>query len=162
MFRNIEHYDSLSEFKFDFPHGYKEAPQPECLIYQLEYVHCGRGGSVAKLSSETPWTGNPPGSSGGDSPGKNTGEGCHFLLQRSFPTQGSNLGFLQSRRILYQLSHQGSSQRISTEEFWKPSCCYQWFRTAARPTWASDICRNEISSPILMVFLLLTSFSLPI
>ena len=119
-------------------------------------------GVVQSLSSETPWTGNPPGSSGGDSPGKNTGEGCHFLLQRSFPTQGSNLGFLQSRRILYQLSHQGSSQRISTEEFWKPSCCYQWFRTAARPTWASDICRNEISSPILMVFLLLTSFSLPI
>ena len=59
MFRNIEHYDSLSEFKFDFPHGYKEASQPECLIYQLEYVHCGGGGSVAKLSPETPWTGNP-------------------------------------------------------------------------------------------------------
>ena len=25
-----------------------------------------------------------------DSPGKNTGVGCHFLLQRIFPTQGSN------------------------------------------------------------------------
>ena len=25
-----------------------------------------------------------------DSPGKNTGMGCHFLLQRIFPTQGSN------------------------------------------------------------------------
>ena len=34
----------------------------------------------------------PPGSSvHGHSPGKNTGVGCHFLLQGFFPTQGSNL-----------------------------------------------------------------------
>ena len=33
---------------------------------------------------------NPPGSSVyGDSPGKNTGVGCHLLLQGIFPTQGS-------------------------------------------------------------------------
>ena len=29
-----------------------------------------------------------------DSPGKNTGVGCHFLLQGIFPTQGSNPGLL--------------------------------------------------------------------
>ena len=29
-----------------------------------------------------------------NSPGKNTGMGCHFLLQRIFPTQGSNLHLL--------------------------------------------------------------------
>ena len=29
-----------------------------------------------------------------DSPGKNTGVGCHFLLQGIFPTQGLNLGLL--------------------------------------------------------------------
>ena len=29
-----------------------------------------------------------------DSPGKNTGLGCHFLLQGIFPTQGSNLRLL--------------------------------------------------------------------
>ena len=35
---------------------------------------------------------NPTGSSvHGDSLGKNTGVGCHFLLQGIFPTQGSNL-----------------------------------------------------------------------
>ena len=35
---------------------------------------------------------SPPGSSvHGDSPGKNTGVDCHFLLQGIFPTQGSNL-----------------------------------------------------------------------
>ena len=27
-----------------------------------------------------------------DFPGKNTGVGCHFLLQEIFPTQGLNLG----------------------------------------------------------------------
>ena len=41
-----------------------------------------------------------------NSPGKNTGVGCHSLLQGIFPTQGSNLGLLHRRRILYCLSHQ--------------------------------------------------------
>ena len=51
----------------------------------------------------------PPDSSvHGDSPGKNTGVGCHALLQGIFPTQGSNPGLPHFRQILYQLSHQGS------------------------------------------------------
>ena len=29
-----------------------------------------------------------------NSPGKNTGVGCHFLLQRIFPTEGLNLSLL--------------------------------------------------------------------
>ena len=38
---------------------------------------------------------SPPGSSvHGDSPGKNTGVGCHALLQGIFPIQGSNPRFL--------------------------------------------------------------------
>ena len=51
----------------------------------------------AKLlqSCPTPWDPvdyrSPPGSSvHGDSPAKNTGVGCHFLLQGVFLTQGSN------------------------------------------------------------------------
>ena len=32
--------------------------------------------------------------------GKNTGVGCHFLLQGIFPTQGSNLGLLYCRETL--------------------------------------------------------------
>ena len=39
----------------------------------------------------TPW----------DSPGKNTGVGCHFLLQGIFLTQGSNPHLLHCRWILY-------------------------------------------------------------
>ena len=42
-----------------------------------------------------------------DSPGNNTGVGSHSLLQRIFPMQGSNLGLLLCRQILYHLSHQG-------------------------------------------------------
>ena len=41
------------------------------------------------------------------SPGKNTGVGCHSLLQGVFLTQGLNLGLLHYRQILYHLSHQG-------------------------------------------------------
>ena len=43
-----------------------------------------------------------------NSPGQNTGVGSLSLLQGIFPTQGSNLGLLPCRRILYQLSHKGS------------------------------------------------------
>ena len=36
-----------------------------------------------------------------DFPGKNTGVGCHFLLQGIFPTQESNSCLLLGRQILY-------------------------------------------------------------
>ena len=52
---------------------------------------------------------SPPVSSlHGNSPGKNTGVGCHALLEEIFPTQGSNPGLLHCSWILYHLSHQGS------------------------------------------------------
>ena len=51
----------------------------------------------------------PPGPSvHGDSPGKNTGVGCHALLQGIFPTQGLNPSLPHHRQILYHLSHQGT------------------------------------------------------
>ena len=40
-----------------------------------------------------------------NSPDKNTGVGHHALLQRLFPTQGSNPSLLHCRQILYCLSH---------------------------------------------------------
>ena len=50
-----------------------------------------------------------PGSSvHGDSPDKNTGVGCHALLQGIFPTQEMNPGLLHCRQILYCLSNQRS------------------------------------------------------
>ena len=53
---------------------------------------------------------SPPGSwVHGDSPGKNTGVGCHFLLHGIFPAQGSNPGLPHHGCFLYHLSHRGSS-----------------------------------------------------
>ena len=39
----------------------------------------------------------------GDSPGKNSGVGCHALHQGIFPTQGLNPAFPHCRQILYHL-----------------------------------------------------------
>ena len=50
-----------------------------------------------------------------DFPGKNTGVGCHSLIQGIVPTQGLNSGLLGRRRILRHLSHHGSPLRT-----WKP------------------------------------------
>ena len=52
---------------------------------------------------------SPPGSScPWDSPGKNTGVGCHSLLQGIFPSQGLNPGLPHCRQSVNHLSHQGS------------------------------------------------------
>ena len=60
-----------------------------------------------------PMDGGPPGSSvHGDSPGKNTGVGCHALLQGVFPTQGLNPGLPHCGQIIYQLSHQGNPKNV--------------------------------------------------
>ena len=73
----------------------------------------GGHGLVAKLCPTivTPWTiacqALP--SMG---PGKNTGVGCHFLLQGIFLTHESNPGILHCRQIPYQLSYKGSPCRI--------------------------------------------------
>ena len=45
--------------------------------------------------------------------GKNTGVGCHSLLQGVFPDQGSNPRFLHSRQILYHY-HQLGSPKLSS------------------------------------------------
>ena len=52
---------------------------------------------------------SPPGSSvHGDSPGKNSGVGCHFLLQGIFPTQGLNPCLLHWQAGSLPLSRLGS------------------------------------------------------
>ena len=67
----------------------------------LSKLWTGRPGMLQSMGSQSrtwlswtfcgPMDCNPPRSSvHGDSPGKNTGVGCHTLLQGIFPTQGSN------------------------------------------------------------------------
>ena len=53
-----------------------------------------------------------------NSPGQNTEVGSHSLLQGIFPIQESNQGFLHCRWILYQLSYQGSPNKL---HIWGPS-----------------------------------------
>ena len=56
-----------------------------------------------------------------DFPSKNTGAGCHFLLQGIFLSQGLNLGLLHCRKMLHSLSHQGSpghAEVLSYERAW--------------------------------------------
>ena len=51
-----------------------------------------------------------------DFPGKDTGVGCHFLLQGLFLTQGLNPGLQHCRQILYQMSHR------EAQEYWRGEC----------------------------------------
>ena len=66
------------------------------LFVTLFPTHADRGVCVLSHISHvqlfvTLWAVSPPGSSvHGDPPGKNTGVGCHALLQGIFPTQGLN------------------------------------------------------------------------
>ena len=65
-----------------------------------------------------------------DSPGKNTGVGCHFLLQEIFPIQRSNSGLLHCRQSLYPLSHQGSPELVvlltfkSSHQLFSTTCAH--------------------------------------
>ena len=64
---------------------------------------------------------------------KNTGGGSLSLLQGIFPTQELNRGLLHCRRILYQLSYQGSPWKLKLEgnrehtyphKNWNQDLCY--------------------------------------
>ena len=78
-------------------------------------VKIGQVKSVSRLESEStaPRTVQPawfvcP----RESPAKNTGVGCHALLQGIIPTQETNLGLLHCRRIIYCLSHRGRPGQV--------------------------------------------------
>ena len=69
----------------------------ECI--QWVYITCVQNKQVDSLPAEP--QGKP----------KNTGVGSLSLLQQIFLTQELNWGLLHCRRILYQLSYEGSPQR---------------------------------------------------
>ena len=66
---------------------------------------------------ETPWTVAYQLLCSWDFPGKNTGMGCHFLLQGIFPAQELNPGLPHCGQMLYHLSHQGSPMLNTNESF---------------------------------------------
>ena len=90
------------------------------LLFQLSPVLCAVLCLVAQscLTLWDPMDCSPPVSSvHRDSPGRNTGVGCHDLLQRSFPTQRSNPGLPHCKQILYHLRHQGSPRILEWEAY---------------------------------------------
>ena len=80
---------------------------------------------------------SPPGSSvHRDSPGKNTGVGCHALLWGIIPTQGSNPSLLHCRWILHHLSHQGSPRILECVAY-PFSRGSSWLRNQTRVSWVA-------------------------
>ena len=61
-----------------------------------------------------------------DSPGKNTGMGCHALLTGALPNLGIEPGLPHCRWILYQLSHKGTPTILE----W---VAYHFFRGSFQP-----------------------------
>ena len=102
--------------------GYKECrPQKYLSFRGISFALASHGeicGTVlctqSCLTLCDPMDCNPPGSFvHRDSPGKNTGVGCHVLLQGNLPNPGTkNRGLLHCRQILYCLSHHGSPALI--------------------------------------------------
>ena len=91
----------------------------------LVTVCCAKSISCVPLF-ETPWDCSLPSSSiHVDSPGKNSGVGCHALLQGIFPTQESNPGLQNCRQILYHLSYQWSASEWLN---WTELNWTQWLR----------------------------------
>ena len=75
--------------------------------YNLDAVLCSVAQSCQALCD--PMDYSPPGSSvHGNSPGKNTGVGCHALLQWIFPSQGIKPKCPALEADSFCLSHQGS------------------------------------------------------
>ena len=72
-----------------------------------------------------------------DSPGKNTGVGCHSLLQGIFPTQGSNPGLLHYRQVLYHLSHQRKFIKANKKS-------RLWSQQLAAPSWHGALSQRSL------------------
>ena len=96
-------YNNVNQSKIHI-HPVPSTPLSSCLHPTTLGLHCAMLNRSLCLTLCEPMDCSPP----GDSPGKNTGVGCHALLQGFFPTQESNPGLSCCKQILYHLSHQGS------------------------------------------------------
>ena len=91
-------------------------------------------------------------------PGKNTGVGCHALLQGIFPTQGSNPHLLHWQADSLPLSHPGSPRRWG-ERFKKADRLFQGHttRNQQNQTCPTSVPSTDLEWPRLWVWLLLES-----
>ena len=92
--------------------------KPLCIIYVFVCA-CGCVCAQSHLTLCKPIDCSLPSSSVWNFPGKNTGTGCHFLLQGIFLTQGSNLSPFVSctgRWILYHCTWEAYIHNICGEQ----------------------------------------------
>ena len=82
----------------DFQNNHPLSTVVMVVVWLLSRVRLFRHRGLEPAGLLCPW----------NSPGKNSGVGCHFLLQGIFLTQELNSGLLHGRQILYQLSSEGS------------------------------------------------------
>ena len=68
-----------------------------------------------------------------DFPGKNMGVGCCSLLQETFSTQGSNLGLLHCRQILYHLSQLEAYRSLELPNWGEKSSSFMLSNDQAAP-----------------------------
>ena len=142
-------------FKTLFTRGillqYTELRRYLCTVNRSSHVWLFATPWTIALSLLCPW----------NSPGRNTGVDCHFLLQRIFLTQGSNPGLLHWRQILYQLSCKGS--QITRYRVFIASWGWQlrgldianlYFVPALRSSWTSESQHVFIIILVSLLFLL--------
>ena len=67
---------------------------------------------------------------------KNTGVGCHALLQGIFPTQGLNPGLPHCRWILYHVNHQRSPILVTKPKY----CFFQLFLIRMQASREQELC----------------------
>ena len=112
------------------------------VVYSLSRVWLMRSHGLGPFRLFCPW----------DFPGKNTGVGCHFLLQRISLTQGLNCGLLHCRQTLYRLRYKGTSNLIHPQHTLSTSqTCSSFVQSLQRtaslpPTWDRHLdCIHELS-----------------
>ena len=99
----ITFIDTHSHYEAVFCNSWADLNKVVCVLCELSHF------SHAQVFL-TAWTVAPRPLCPRESPGKNTGVGCHALLQGIFPTQGLNLHLLcllHCGRMLCSLSHLG-------------------------------------------------------
>ena len=83
--------------------------------------------SVVSDSFTTPWTVPARLLCPWDSPGKNTGVGCHSLPRGSFwPRDQTQVSHVAGRQTLYHLRHQGSYYGVSSGYTWSRDKVWLW------------------------------------
>ena len=96
-------------------HKVHESESVSCSVMSDSVTPC----TIAPQAPLCPW----------DSPDKNTGVGCHVLLQGIFLTQGSNPGLLHCRKAdSLPLSHQRSLDQLVPDSIYATSI---WWHSGA-------------------------------